>query len=67
MHLTSFRENTKVRERERERERECVCVCERMSVAADAVDEYYKDAAAGRITPPCCVLYIVSPSPTISL
>ena len=35
--------------------RVCVVLC-----VADALDEYYKDAATGRIAPPCCVLYIVS-------
>ena len=33
----------------------CVVLC-----VADALDEYYKDAATGKIAPPCCVLYIVS-------
>jgi hypothetical protein len=26
----------------------------------NALDGYYRDAAAGRIAPPCCVLYIIA-------
>ena len=45
----------------------CVCVCVSSIPLTDGLDEYYREAAAGRIKPPCCLLYIVSIIYTLSL